>query len=210
MKDFIKAILAGMVIAIAVATYLLVEEKVVGAFLFNIALISIILFDLNLFTSKISFLAEKGVKYIKFMSITTIGNIIGAAGTSLVFMVTRYGYKAAEKAQEISEMKLTDNIGSVLILSIFCGILIYLGVQGYKSAKHELGKYLIIILAIMVFVLMGAEHSIANVAYFTFGSAWSLQAVGYLVLILVGNGIGAIALHTLNTYISKEKEEKVK
>ncbi len=197
MKDFIKAFLAGIIIVIAVVVYLSIENKIVGAFVFNIALVSIVVFDFNLYTGKIGYLLDNGVKYFKYIIILILGNLLGVITASYMFLGTRYANYLVEKARLLVDLKLSDNIISILILSIVCGILMYIGVHGFKTVKEEIGKYLIIILAIMTFVLIGVEHSIANTVYFTLAGGWSLQAFGYFCIMLIGNAIGAILMNTL-------------
>ena len=51
--------------------------------------------------------------------------------------------------------------------------MIYIGVEGYRSNPHELGKYLALFFGVCVFILCGFEHCVANMYYFTMGGAWS-------------------------------------
>lgn len=71
--------------------------------------------------------------------------------------------------------------------------MIYIGVEGYRSNPHELGKYLALFFGVCVFILCGFEHCVANMYYFTMGGAWSGRAVLYLLVMTVGNAVGGVA-----------------
>ena len=74
---------------------------------------------------------------------------------------TRIYTMISEKAKTLADIKLNDTLISILILSFFCGILMYLAVNTYKEVK-DIGKYLAVFLGVIVFILCGFEHCIAN------------------------------------------------
>ena len=77
MKDFIKSVLAGIMIGIGGTIYLSIDNKVVGASLFGIGLFMIVIYGFNLYTGKIGYLVDNfNFKYIKMLVITLIGNFI--------------------------------------------------------------------------------------------------------------------------------------
>lgn len=51
---FVKSIYAGIMIGLGGIAYLAVQGGLLGAFLFSIGLISVIEFDLNLYTGKVA------------------------------------------------------------------------------------------------------------------------------------------------------------
>ena len=71
-------------------------------------------------------------------------------------------------------MKLEDSLSGILILAFFCGMLMYIAVDGYKSK----GNPVILFLGVSVFILAGFEHCIANMFYFTVAGVWSLKSTG--------------------------------
>ncbi len=204
MKDFLKAFLSGLVVTIAVICYFSVSDKIVGAFLFNIALATILIYELNLYTGKIGYIVENGFDYVKRLLIIVLGNFVGVVFTSYMFMYTRYADKVIEKAVELSDIKLSDSLLSIFILAIFCGFLMFVGVDGFKKCRHEVGKYLLFSLCIMVFVMAGFEHSIANISYLTFASSlWSVEAFIFILVALLGNAVGAIIIPVFNKVLNK-------
>ena len=69
-----------------------------------------------------------------------------------------------ERAQALAATKLGDSLLSVFVLAIFCNILIYIAVEGYRSIQHELGKYLAVFFGVTVFVVghINKEGAIAG------------------------------------------------
>ena len=140
MKHLIKSILAGIMIGIGGTIFLSLENKLAGATLFAIGLFIIVTKGLNLYTGKIGYLFDNGIKYIGELAITLVGNFIGTFVVGYSLQFTRIVGNLAPKAQQICLVKVNDTIQSILILSIFCGILMYLAVNGYKTMKDGFGK----------------------------------------------------------------------
>ena len=195
MKDSLKifwpAVAAGLMIAVAGTTYLLMENKIIGSLLFTVALYIIMLNGLYLYTGKVGYLTVQKNKgtYGLILVVTWIGNLAGTALGALAISATRVE-GIAEKAESIAEVKLSDNILSVFILAVFCGVLMHGAVDGYRQEKNPL----ILFLCISVFILCGFEHCIANMFYFTLAKAWTIKAVGYLAVMTLGNSVGGLIL----------------
>jgi formate/nitrite transporter FocA (FNT family) len=64
----------------------------------------------------------------------------------------------------------------------------FLAVDGYKKTK----SWLFVILPVMVFILCGFEHCVANMFYFCAADCWSTKTVLYVLVMILGNGVGAI------------------
>lgn len=192
MKHLIKSILAGIMIGIGGTIYLSLENKIVGATLFAIGLFVIVTKELNLYTGKIGYLFDNGVKYILELLITLIGNFIGTFIVGYILQFTRISQQIMPKAKQICEIKTNDTILSILILSVFCGILMYLAVNGYKTMKDNIAKYAGVFLGVIVFILCGFEHCIANMYYFTIANMWTLNSIGYLGIMILGNSFGGV------------------
>ena len=153
-------------IAIGGTVFLSIENKVIGASLFSIGLFGVLIYNLNLYTGKIGYLITNfNLKYIKELIITLIGNFIGACSVGFILRYTRIYDKIYEKSLILANTKLNDNILSIFILSIFCGLLMYYAVNGFKK-QTDFGKYLVVYLGVTVFILCGFEHCIANMYYF--------------------------------------------
>lgn len=192
LRDFLYAVLAGVSISIGGVVYLSLDNKAVGALLFAVGLFTVCTFGLNLFTGKVCYLPGKGLSYVGWLVLVWAGNLVGAELTGLLIRATRVGAALAEKASGLCQTKLGDNLLSIFILAIFCNILIYIAVENYRSNPHELGKYLGIIFGVIVFILCGFEHCVANMFYFAVANAWSAKTVGYLIVMTLGNTVGGL------------------
>lgn len=182
----IKSILAGIMIGIGGTIYLSLDNKIVGSILFAIGLFIIVVYSFNLYTGKIGYLINNfNKKYIRELIITLIGNFIGTFFVGFILKYTRIYNMISEKAKTLADIKLNDTLISILILSFFCGILMYLAVNTYKEVK-DIGKYLAVFLGVIVFILCGFEHCIANMYYFSVSSTWSLNTLLYLLVMILG------------------------
>ena len=194
MKYFIKSLLAGIMIAIGGTVYLSLSSKIAGATFFSIGLIGVLVYGLNLYTGKIGYLITNfDIKYLKELIITLLGNFAGAFLVGYVLRFTRIYSSINEKAIILANAKLNDNLLSIFILSIFCGMLMYFAVNGYKIL-NDFGKYVVVYLGVVVFILCGFEHCIANIYYFTVADVWSLNTFGYLGIMILGNTLGSFIL----------------
>lgn len=199
----IKSILAGIMIGIGGTIYLSLDNKIVGSILFAIGLFIIVVYSFNLYTGKIGYLINNfNKKYIRELIITLIGNLIGTLFVGFILKYTRIYTMISEKAKTLADIKLNDTLISILILSFFCGILMYLAVNTYKEAK-DIGKYLAVFLGVIVFILCGFEHCIANMYYFSVSSTWSLNTLLYLLVMILGNSLGGILIPLCNKVIKK-------
>lgn len=199
----IKSILAGIMIGIGGTIYLSLDNKIVGSILFAIGLFIIVVYSFNLYTGKIGYLINNfNKKYIRELIITLIGNFIGTFFVGFILKYTRIYTMISEKAKTLADIKLNDTLISILILSFFCGILMYLAVNTYKEVK-DIGKYLAVFLGVIVFILCGFEHCIANMYYFSVSSTWSLNTLLYLLVMILGNSLGGILIPLCNKVIKK-------
>ena len=192
-----------MMIGIGGTIYLSLDNKIVGSILFAIGLFVIVAYSFNLYTGKIGYLINNfNKKYISELIITLIGNFIGTFFVGFILKYTRIYTMISEKAKMLAEIKLNDTLISILILSFFCGILMYLAVNTYKEVK-DIGKYLAVFLGVIVFILCGFEHCITNMYYFSVSSTWSLNTLLYLLVMILGNSLGGILIPLCNKVIKK-------
>lgn len=201
MKILFKSFLAGIMIAIGGTVFLSIENKVIGASLFSIGLFGVLIYNLNLYTGKIGYLITNfNLKYIKELIITLIGNFIGACSVGFILRYTRIYDNIYKKSLILANTKLNDNILSIFILSIFCGLLMYYAVNGFKK-QTDFGKYLVVYLGVAVFILCGFEHCIANMYYFSVADIWSLKTLGYTGIMVLGNSLGSFIIPLCNLVI---------
>ena len=193
LKILVRAILAGVMISIGGTIFLTCESKLLGAFLFSIGLYAICAFGLNLYTGKIGYVIDNKPKYLIELAVTLIGNLIGTVGCGYLLFLTRQGDKLRKAASTICEVKLDDNLLSIFILAIFCGIIMYLAVDLFKRLT-DFGKYMGIFMGITVFILAGFEHCVANMYYFSAANMWEWKTILYVLVMVAGNSVGSILL----------------
>lgn len=187
LSNYIRGVSAGLCISIGGLVYLSCDIKYIGALLFSVALLTICMFTLSLYTGKVGYMAESHTKK-DFLGLLgcLLGNLTGCVGfgfiSSLVFT------KQAEAARIICEAKLAQSIPEALIKAFFCGVLMYVAVWIYKSKGSVAG----IFVCVPVFILAGFEHSVANMFYMSVAGLYSINSLAYVMLIVVGNSIGGL------------------
>jgi len=199
----LKAIIAGMYIGIAGLVYLSLDNHIVGAFLFSFGLLVIVTRGYYLYTGKIGYLLPYSKGYLMVILKTLLGNIIGIAAVAFLFRLTGI-ITVVTAGSVLFALKLGHAWYETFALAILCGMMMYIAVDSFKNVKHDLAKVMILVFAVMIFILSKFEHSIANMLYFFLGNTFTLKAILYLILMILGNAIGAITLNLVETKLAKE------
>ena len=110
-----------------------------------------------------------------------------------------------KNAEVIVNIKLNDSLISIFVLSIFCGMLMFLAVDLYKKIRGT-GKYYAVFLCVTVFIICGFEHCVANMYYFSAANNWSWTTLLYLYVMILGNSTGGILIALGNKYGLKKDE----
>ncbi len=194
-KKFISlSFLAGAMVGIGNVVNLSVEDKVLGAFLFSLGLLTILHLGLNLYTGKIGLMSEKFVDYILML----VFNILGVIVVSVI--MSYCDRNLAGRFSSIAGTKLETPVLVAFFKSIFCGILMYVAVAAYKKETVDMiFKCSITILCVMVFILSGFRHCIADAYCLLYLDSFA-GFMSYLAVIL-GNTVGAIGFHVLYSKI---------
>lgn len=245
-KMFILAILAGMFIGLAglgattaaVSIKAASVAKFVGACIFPVGLIMVVIAGSELFTGNCLLvipLVEKEVTFISVLRnlvVVYIGNFIGgmivSAGAVFSHQVSLFSNGMAVSVISTAVAKCSMPFGDALIKGIFCNFLVCIAVWLGMAAKDAAGKILGIFWPIMLFVLCGFEHSIANMYYigaglFAAGDPAYLEAataagidtatltlgnffVANLLPVTIGNIIGGAAVGLAYWYVYKREK----
>lgn len=200
----LRAILTGFAIGIGGIVNLSCDNKYIGAFLFGTGLFVILTFGFSLFTGKVGYAVEKKPIYLIELVVIWIGNFIGTFITGIVIQMTRVGSDLSMKAEKICMTKMNDSVVSILVLAFFCGMLMFIAADGYKNIKNNFAQMLVVFLPVMVFILCGFEHCVANMFYFTVANMWDTGSVFYLIVMSVGNGLGGIFIPLMRKGFVKE------
>lgn len=192
--DFlIKGIYAGILISIGGIAYLAIDNKIVGSFIFSFGLLIVCMYSFNLYTGKVGYILVNKLNYLKELFISLLGNFIGTLLVGNIMRLTRFK-NYIDTAKNIVNIKLNDNILSIFILAIFCGMIMYIAVNNYKKEKNVIGKYMTIFMGVMAFILCGFEHCVANMFYFSIAGVYSLKVFYYLLIMILGNSLGSIII----------------
>lgn len=188
-ETFCGAVLAGLAIGVGCTVYLSLDNRIAGAILFAVGLYMICVHGLYLFTGKVGYLADKGAGYLPELGVIWLGNLAGTwlAGTAL--RMTRI-QGVGEKAAAMCAVKNGDSLLSLLILGVFCGILMFAAVDGYKKCGHPL----LLAGCVAAFILCGFEHCIADMFYYAAAGAWSLRSLLCVAVITLGNALGGMLI----------------
>ena len=131
--------------------------------------------------------------------IVWFGNLLGTMGTAFLLSQTRLTVTTPmiEAVTNLSTTKISDTPVSLFILGIFCGLVIFIAAECYQRTRgtaNSVGGYLTVVVCVMLFILCGFEQSIADMFYFSLAGAWSMDAVFALVIISLGNALGALLI----------------
>lgn len=202
LKVFMSGMLAGVCVAIGGTVFLSLDNKVLGAFLFTAGLFTICTQGLHLFTGKVCYVFEKDKSYALDIPFIWLGNLAGTWGTARMMRCTRINAALAEKATSLCEIKLEDSLISIFVLAVFCNILIYIAVEGFHNIPHEVGKYLALFFGVVVFILCGFEHCVANMYYFSAAGMWSSKTLLYLLVMTLGNAVGGVLFPLVRKWLA--------
>ncbi len=186
-KMLLLAILAGAFIAFggvgattaAVSIPLASVGKLVGACIFPGGLAMVLLAGSELFTGNsllVIPLLEKEITaagLLKNWVVVYIGNLIGgilvAAGIVFSGQVSLFENGMAVSVISTAVSKCSMTFSDALIKGILCNFLVCIAVWISFAAKDVAGKVIGLFFPIMIFVLSGFEHSVANMYYISAG-----------------------------------------
>lgn len=225
----IKGIIAGIFIGIggtaAIRTAVKFADNpglssILGSFVFTIGFVLIITLGVQLFTSNslMTFnLLEKETKIkhiITNWGLVWLGNLIG---TFVVALIMYYSKSFHSVEQEYIQYLVTKKIHldyiSAIMLGIMCNMIIVLTVMLVNASKSYPGKVMVAIFGVMIFLISGYEHVVANMYYFCLGvllepstSVLSIL-VHNLVPVTIGNIVGGAVLIPLLFYVGFIKKK---
>ena len=186
-NTFVLSIMSGLMIGFGGIVFLMCTNRIVGATLFSFGLLTIICQGFALYTGRIGYFRTYGALSLL---ITIAGNFVGTFIMAKAFQLTRHTVDIVS----VVTPKLQDSSLSVFLLSIGCGAMMYLAVDSYRKSK----SWLFVIMPIVIFILSGFEHSIANMFYISLAGEWGWEAIRITAIAIVGNGIGSWLLNASN------------
>lgn len=205
LSQFVNGTIGGMMIGIGGCVYLSCDNKYIGSALFSLGLFTIIQFGYGLYTGKIGYLPLRPPKYGLECLFTLLGNAFGTLIDAFLLNFTRIAPAISEKAAASVETKIGDSLGSAAILAVFCGILMFTAVENARMSNESGGhveKTVGTIFCIMVFILCGFNHCIADMFYIFVSGTFPKAAI-YLLVVILGNSVGGMLFPLLKMLTDK-------
>ena len=194
-KSLFEGMAAGVYIGIGGAVFLACDNRYLGAVFFTVALLSICLTGMQLFTGKVGMIVYSHEKsdWVSLLG-CLLGNLLGTLACALMVWVGAPALK--ENALALVEKKLAMCAPwspRVLFAGILCGILMYTAVWVYKQKNTPMA----ILFCVPVFILAGFEHSIADMFYFFCAGKFTPAAFCFLFMVVLGNSLGGMLVPAL-------------
>ncbi len=206
-------ILAGIMIGVGGIVNLSCDNRYLGAFLFSLGLFCIILFKYGLYTGKVGYIVSHKPSYLGETFFTLLANAIGAAITAGLILLTRFARDTTVSGMDMTLMdravatmdnKLSDSLISSFVLAIFCGLMMFTAVEGSRRCMEKnnyIGAAFVTVLPIMVFILAGFNHCVADLFYFFLAGCPSIgRACAYFPVVIIGNLVGGIIVPLLKKF----------
>ena len=200
-----NGVLAGMMIGIGGCVSLSCDNKYIGSLLFALGLFAIVQFGFGLYTGRVGYIPLRKPVYLLECLWTLVGNALGTFIDAALLKFTRIAPAITEKALSSVDTKLADSPLSAFILAVFCGILMFVAVDNARISREEGGhveKTLGILFPVMVFILCGFNHCIADMFYI-FLTGKIAGAGVYLPVVILGNSLGGMLIPLLKMLTDK-------
>lgn len=222
----ILAIFAGVFISLSAFSYIVINTgmstlnptyaKFISGICFSFGLFAVVVSGGELFTGNILLVAPLLAKKITFTKmirnwlIVYLFNFIGAVFVSVcIYYSLLTTPKMYQFLHKICIVKTCSPWEELLFKGIGCNILVCVGVWMTYASKDSAGKFFACLMSIVIFLICGFEHSVANMFYLV--SAYitkdiSLGAMFYdLLPVTLGNIIGG-ALVAVGYYFAYREQ----
>lgn len=175
---FSLAVLAGMFIALAGVGSTVAGaavNKLAGACVFPAGLVMVVLAGSELFTGDCLMIISalgKRISVGKMLTVLLIvycGNFLGAWLVALLASMGGTLDSVHEAVISAAAAKASLGFGAAFVRGVLCNVLVCLAVWLAAAAKEPVGKIAGIFFPIMLFVLCGYEHCVANMYYLPAG-----------------------------------------
>lgn len=215
---FLKGFLSGFLIGLAGFIYFGSGAGKFGAALFTLALFFIVLFESFLFTGKVGFTYELSKKDVLKIPLIFLSNMLGAiviAGITTTLVGDNH-IDTIRTTRLLVKGMASDCVVNFLLKGFICGIIIHLSIEGYNMSDNPLFKFMSLLLPIVSFVLVKAEHSVANTYYYflcIFRGHFDVHMITSIIVLFFMNAFGGIFMRFLvkdiiESIILKKKSNK--
>lgn len=176
-KNYKEGLAAGILIGFGVIINTIITLPILGALLFSFGLLVIIQLRLPLFTGRIGFFSLKNEQpYLIILIANCLGILL------VIFTYDTCNTNFQSMLAYAAMVKFSKTFISMFFCGCLCGFLIHIAVK-CKVPIITIG-------AIMIFILIGSEHCIADFPYLFVEITW--VKINKWILVVLGNSIGAI------------------
>lgn len=215
-KLLLLAVLAGIYIALAGVGSTIAGaavNKLAGACVFPAGLAMVVVAGSELFTGDnlmIISLLEKKITAGRMAAVLVLVYAGNLAGALLVAVLAHLGGTLgawAEAVTAAAAAKASMGFGAAFVRGILCNVLVCAAVWMAAAARDAAGKIAALYLPVMVFVLCGFEHCVANMYYLPAGLltaarygieaeglTWGSALCGNLIPATLGNLVGGMGM----------------
>jgi formate/nitrite transporter len=233
-RGMMSGALLGFATSLAFNGAISTGQPLVGAIIFPVGLVMIVLLGLELVTGSFGLLALLGIErrasassVIGNWSWVFVGNLVGSVvyGGLLAVTLTNFGHgdggAVAQKLIAAAEAKTIANAAmgpagmvSVFVKAILCNWMVCLAVVAAMSSTSTIGKIVCAWLPITVFFAQGFEHSVVNMfviptgmllgAHVSLGDWWLWNQIP----VTLGNIVGGTIFCCFPLYLTyKERRQ---
>lgn len=233
-RDFFKLVLLGFLAGVSIAFgsvgNILVGAnlrfldsglaKFFGASVFPVGLIMIVILGFELFTSNCLIamaVIDKKTSFKKMLrnwSIVYISNLFGALFVAYISVKTHsFGENGILYLESLALHKVEASSLDIILKGILCNILVCGGVLISYAAKDIISKIFGIWFPIMLFIILGYDHCVANMLYLPAALIANLNislnaVIHNIFFATIGNIIGGSLIMSCFLYFSLHKDEK--
>lgn len=203
LRTFRLGVFAGILIAIGGAINLQCTQMghpILGGVFFSFGLMCVCILGAFLFTGKIGYVFENDKYYALDVFIMSLGNVFGALVVGYICGAIFPNWTVALEAKFLYGEGSTWY--NTVLRGIGAGVFVYLAVECFKRIENYPAKLIMVMFSIATIVILGCNHSIANVFYFGYAQIRvanfdTLCAVISIIVTMIANGIGSIFIYFL-------------
>lgn len=215
----IDGILSGFTLGVGGMVSLSSDNRYVGAFLFALGLFTIVQFKYGLFTGKVGYIVNRDPAYILEVLVTLVSNAAGTLFAAVLLRQTRFFTAAIsgmditieERVSSMISGKINDSILSIFILSIFCGMLMFIAVEANRQCRAKgnfAGALFGVVFPVVVFIICGFNHCVADMFYYFFCGCPDIpKGIVYFIFAITGNAVGGMLIPTLKKLSNQSLED---
>ena len=226
LRTFISAILSGIFISFASIASIVVSSNItnlsisrlLSGIVFPVGLILVVMFKAELFTGNILLIMpylDKKItlkQMLRNLILVYFGNLVGSIVITFLSFYSPISIIFAESILKISNTKMSLSFIEGFSLGVMCNILVTSAVFLASTTKDEKAKITLAYFPIFLFIIMGLEHSVANMYYLSIGYLLSDNIsinsifINNLLPVTLGNIIGGIIIGCSTYYLSRCKQ----